>query len=117
MQFNKLGETNYTILKNPPGKRSFGTDAKLSNSNKTLNQDSLVSPICVVEQKEKNGTMSILELAKVKGNEAVLIIAEKGIKRIRSNLPRDLETSTNEEKRMHSSLSYSLRRAVCSLGE
>jgi hypothetical protein len=43
--------------------------------------------------------MSTLELDKVKGNEAVLLMAENGTKRVRNNLPK-LELHIRIKERM-----------------
>jgi hypothetical protein len=44
--------------------------------------------VSLSKRKEKNGTMSTLELAKVKGNETALLTAENGTRKVRNILPK-----------------------------
>jgi hypothetical protein len=63
--------------------------------------------------------MSILELVRLKGNKAVLVIAEGGIRRDRNNLPR--HGTRYRSRRSHAAsfatLLNSLQRVYCSLSE
>jgi hypothetical protein len=60
--------------------------------------------------KEKNGTMSILEFAKVKGNDAALIIAKNRTRRIRNYLQK--LGSRHEQKEVYAAVADKLAGRV-----
>ena len=59
--------------------------------------------------------MSFLELVRLKGNKAVLVIAEGGIKRDRNNLPR--YGTRHGQKEAHAAISARLATASVLLAQ
>jgi hypothetical protein len=99
MQIFNLGKTIYNILKNPPGNEALDSYKSLAAANESPTSRIGLNSNLWAWVKEKNGTVSTLELDKVKGNEAVLLMAENGTKRVRNNLPK-LELHIRIKERM-----------------